>query len=193
LLAQNARCINKIKILLLKFQDKYKIIYLINMKSNLQPRIENFPEKKLIGNRIKTSLLNEAEGGLWQNFVQKRKKIKNSIGLEAYSVHIYNNENFNVFNPAAEFEKWAAVQVADFNEIPPEMEPLVVPAGLYAVFLYQGKSSKALEFINDIFGKWLPDSGYALDNRPYLSVLGEKYKYDDVNSEEQIWIPIKKI
>lgn len=43
----------------------------------------------------------------------------------------------------------------------------------------------------NIFGVWLPASGYTLDRRPHFEVLGEKYKNADPNSEEEIWIPIK--
>jgi AraC family transcriptional regulator len=42
-----------------------------------------------------------------------------------------------------------------------------------------------------IFGTWLPNSEYVLDNRPHFEILGEKYKNDDPTSEEEIWIPIK--
>jgi AraC family transcriptional regulator len=42
------------------------------------------------------------------------------------------------------------------------------------------------------FSTWLPDSEYRLDVRPHFEVLGEKYKNDDPESEEEIWIPIKK-
>ncbi len=38
----------------------------------------------------------------------------------------------------------------------------------------------------------LPNSEYELENRPHFEVLGEKYKNNDPNSEEEIWIPIKK-
>jgi len=41
------------------------------------------------------------------------------------------------------------------------------------------------------FGTWLPNSEYALDNRPHCDILGKKYKNDDPSSEEEIWVPIK--
>jgi AraC family transcriptional regulator len=39
--------------------------------------------------------------------------------------------------------------------------------------------------------EWLPNSAYALDDRPHFEALGEQYKNNDPNSEEEIWIPIK--
>jgi AraC family transcriptional regulator len=32
-----------------------------------------------------------------------------------------------------------------------------------------------------------------LDQRPHVEVMGEKYKNNDPDSEEEIWIPIKPI
>lgn len=43
-----------------------------------------------------------------------------------------------------------------------------------------------------IYGSWLPNSTeYARDNRPHFEILGEKYKNNDPESEEEIWIPVK--
>jgi AraC family transcriptional regulator len=71
------------------------------------------------------------------------------------------------------------------------MESFELPGGLYAVFLYRGDARSASVFFQYIFGTWLPNSGYEPDDRPHFEVLGEKYKNNDPDSEEQIWIPIK--
>ncbi|MEP1984886.1 MAG: GyrI-like domain-containing protein, partial [Maribacter dokdonensis] len=39
--------------------------------------------------------------------------------------------------------------------------------------------------------EWIPNSEYQLDGRPHFEVLGAKYKNNDPNSEEEVWIPIK--
>ena len=70
------------------------------------------------------------------------------------------------------------------------MERILLPASVYAVFDYKGLSTDTSIF-QYIFGAWLPSSPYVLDQRPHFEVLGEKYKNNDVNSEEQIYIPIK--
>ncbi|MFT5513068.1 MAG: AraC family transcriptional regulator, partial [Bacteroidia bacterium] len=43
-----------------------------------------------------------------------------------------------------------------------------------------------------IFGEWIPNSIYDIDSRPHFEILGDKYKNDHPNSEEEIWIPIKE-
>jgi AraC family transcriptional regulator len=75
--------------------------------------------------------------------------------------------------------------------IPKEMEPYLLPEGLYAVFNYKGAASQGANMFRYIFGTWLPASDYLLDNRPHFEILGEKYKNEDPESEEEIWIPIK--
>ena len=71
------------------------------------------------------------------------------------------------------------------------METYILPGGLYAVFLHKGAATTGPKTFQYIFGTWLPESDYSLDIRPHFEILGEKYKNDDPDSEEEIWIPIK--
>lgn len=160
-------------------------------KNRMEIRIENIESKRLIGKKITLSLSDNKTVELWQSFMPQRKEIKNAIGTELYSVQNYDSMYFADFNPSKTFEKWAAVEVADLDFIPEGMDSFTLPEGQYAVFHYKGLSSDNRIF-QYIFGTWLPKSGYELDNRPHFEVLGEKYKNNDANSEEEIWIPIKK-
>ena len=156
----------------------------------MEPKIRIFPETKLIGMNSSFSYSDYRIGELWGRFMPRRNEIKNSIGIELYNVQV-NPENFD-FNPQTEFVKWAVVPVSDFNFIPEGMQSLIVEEGLYAVFNHIGDASKARETFGYIFGVWLPNSEYELDNRPQFEILGEKYKNNTPDSEEEIWIPIKK-
>jgi AraC family transcriptional regulator len=158
----------------------------------LQPRIEKVIEKKLIGRRLIMSFLENKTKELWQDFMSIRKEIKNNIGTELYSIEVYNDPQFfKKFNPEKKFEKWAAIQVKELDSVPPGMETIVIPDGLYAVFLYKGTASEAAETFRYIHSFWIPNSVYALDDRPHFALMGEKYKNEDPDSEEEIWIPIK--
>jgi AraC family transcriptional regulator len=157
----------------------------------MQPRIENLTEKKLVGRRVSMSLSGNETGELWRSFMPRRREIKNSIGSELYSVEVYDPLYFSNFNPQAKFDKWAAVEVTAFDAIPDAMETITLTGGLYAVFLHKGPASTGLETYRYIFGSWLPDSNFSLDNRPHFAVMGEKYKNEDPDSEEELWIPIK--
>lgn len=155
------------------------------------PRIETLPAKKLVGKRLTMTYSKNKTFELWRSFMPYRKEIHNCVSPDLYSLQIYPPSFYDNFNPNTEFEKWAAIEVIDFEEIPVNFLRFNLPGGLYAVFLYKGLSSAASEPFQFIFGTWLPKSNYKLDNRPHFELLGEKYKYDDPNSEEEIWIPIK--
>jgi AraC family transcriptional regulator len=158
---------------------------------SVNPRIELLKETKLIGKRMRMSFADNKTFKLWRSFMPVRKEIKNSIGSELYSLQIYEPLFFNNFDPNREFEKWAAIEVNDFDNVPDEMETFTLTGGLYAVFIYKGAASAAVNTFQYILGSWLPESGYTLDCRPHFEILGEKYKNEDPDSEEEIWIPIK--
>ena len=95
------------------------------------------------------------------------------------------------FSPMTEFEKWAAIEVANIEEIPEGMEAYTLRGGQYAVFNHKGPTSAAPATFNYIYNVWLPQSGYKLDNRHHYERLGEKYLGPlDPESEEEIFIPI---
>lgn len=155
-----------------------------------KPRIELLKEKKLLGKHLRMSLTDNRTGELWRNFMHSRKLIKNSVDSLLYSLQVYDSSYFRHFNPAAEFDKWAAVEVSDYQEIPEGMEEFILKGGLYAVFEHKGSGNDPSTF-QYIFNNWLPDADYLLDNRPHFEILGEKYRNNDPGSEEEIWIPIR--
>jgi len=158
----------------------------------MKPRIETLSEKKLVGNRTKMSLSNNKTFELWRSFMPRRKEITNSLGTDLYSVEVYPPIFFEKFSADTEFEKWAAIEVTDFNATPDQMERLTVPDGLYAVFVHRGPDSIVTKTYEYILRSWLPSSDFTLDNRPHFALMGEKYKQNDQDSEEEIWIPIKQ-
>jgi AraC family transcriptional regulator len=157
----------------------------------MTPRIETLKEKKLIGMARSMSFSNNQTVELWQRFMPRRREIKHMVGIELYSAEKYKPGFFDHFNPAAEFEKWAAVEVSDFDKVPEGMQTFIFPEGLYAVFTYHGTAAHAVQFYTKIFMEWMPLSGFVTDYRPHFAVMGEKYKKDSEDSEEEIWIPIK--
>jgi AraC family transcriptional regulator len=121
------------------------------------------------------------------------KEIKNNLTTELFSLQVYPQSfDFTFTNPKEEFEKYAAVEVSNFETIPGEMETFILTGGLYAVFHYKGLSTDTKIF-QHIYGTWLPISNYSIDTRPHFEILGDKYKNNDPASEEEIWIPIKPI
>lgn len=160
-------------------------------RNNMEHRIEVLDEKKLIGKSMSMSFADNKTADLWGSFMPRRKEIQNNIGTNLYSMQIYGSSFFDDFDPTAVFEKWAAVEVTDYDTVPNEMETTTLPGGRYVVFLYRGSSSEAAKAFEYIFGTWIPKSDYVIDQRPHFEILGEQYKNADANSAEEIWIPIK--
>ncbi len=157
----------------------------------MEPRIEIIQEKKLVGSSIKMSLTDNKTGWLWGNFMPKLKDIANQVGQDKYSLQVYGSDYFSSFDPNREFIKWALVEVPDFDNIPTDLEAFTLKSGQYAVFIHKGDSNAFYKTAQYIFGVWLPNSAFELDDRPHFEVLGSKYKNNDPASEEEVWIPVK--
>lgn len=161
----------------------------------MQPRIETISSKKLIGMCIQMTLNNNQTPELWKNFMLRRKEISNNMDANLISMQIYDPDlNIRDFTLDTIVNKWASVEVTDMDHIPDGMKSYVLPGGLYAVFHFKGNISAAPEFFKNIFTRWIPEIGYDVDNsRPHFELLGEKYRNGDPASEEDVFIPIKKM
>ncbi len=165
--------------------------YFRKNENNMIPRIALKAETKLVGKCMLMSFANDHTKDLWQGFMPLRRQLVNTICDDLYSLQLYPPGFFEHFNPAANFAKWAAMEVSSFTEIPAGMEPFTISAGNYAVFTYKGAASEAAAVFNYILGTWLPSSTFVLDDRPHFEILGEKFSKDSPLSEEEIWIPVK--
>lgn len=156
----------------------------------MTPRIELLRLTKIVGLHRSMSMGQNTTFELWQSLMKRRGEIGNAVSTDLISLQIYP-PNFNPADGNQAFVKWAAVPVSDLQNIPDGMDFFEIPPGQYAVFKHIGGPATAAQTFGYIFGKWLPQSGYALDNRPHFEVLGERYKHGNPESEEDIWIPVK--
>jgi AraC family transcriptional regulator len=156
----------------------------------MEARIELLPAKKLVGYKVRMSLANNKTALAWSIFMPRKNEIQHQAGSNLFSLQVYDPLYFDDFSPANEFDKWAAVEVSRYENIPEGMESFDLPGGLYAVFDYKGLSTDTAIF-NYIFTSWLPASRFHLDDRPHFEILGDKYKNGLPDSEEEIWIPIR--
>ena len=153
-------------------------------------RLETLGPKLLVGQRRVMSLAANTTPELWRGFMQQRAMLP--AGGERYSLQRYPLGYFTSFSPETLFEKWVAQEVANpAFVVPAGFETLDLSGGLYAVFLHQGPASQGAATFQYIFETWLPGSNYVLDDRPHFELLGEKYRNNAPDSEEEIWLPIK--
>jgi AraC family transcriptional regulator len=130
---------------------------------------------------------------LWGKFRPVSQQIKQRKGPQWFSIEVYPDLFFSAFDPVRTFEKWAAVAVENSTQtIPEEMEELLIEEGDYAVFTYRGSSDDVHHMYRFIYSEWIPQSEFDLDNRPHFAIMGANYKKEDPDSQEELWIPIRK-
>ena len=158
-----------------------------------EPRILEIKEKLIVGHCITTSLAENATFSLWSKFRAQQSAIKNKLNTDLYSVEVFSSDlKFNQFNPNTKFEKWAAVEVIDLDNVPEGMQTLTIKAGFYAIFIHHGPASAFPRTAQFIHGQWMPQSEYQLDDRPHFEIMAKDYKGPNhPEAEEEIWIPIK--
>ncbi|MBK7225390.1 MAG: GyrI-like domain-containing protein [Saprospiraceae bacterium] len=147
--------------------------------------------KILVGHQLESSFSENNSFQLWSGFMPKRNLIPNRFDENYYSVQLFKDgiDYFTDLN--AKYTKWAAVQVKSSLDKPEGFDLLTIPAGEYAVFIHKGTSQDFIKTSQYIYGEWLPKSKYKLASRPHFEILGSKYKLNDPNSEEEVWIPIQ--
>ena len=98
------------------------------------------------------SLANNQTFQLWQSFMPRRLEIVDPKTGDLFSMQVYPPTFDFTFNqPHMEFDKWAALEVVNFDDVPQGMETFMLEGGLYAVFDYQDLSTDTRIF-QYIFG-----------------------------------------
>ena len=159
----------------------------------MQPQIKSIPAKKVLGKHLRMSVVNDRTFELFSRFMKQRKEIMNNVDTDLICMQVYDPiADFRNFTINTEFEKWAAVEVLDFDIIPEGMEMHTIEGGLYAVFIHYGPPQTYGQTTYPmIFHQWLPSSEYVLDQRTHFMVMGAKYNPTSADSEEEIWVPVR--
>lgn len=157
--------------------------------------IREIAPRTLMGMRIETNLISQAPQtvAMWRSFKPRVKEIAHRIENGFYSVQVYSTD-FASFTPQTTFEKWAMIEVSSNEKentvIPDNMGTLTV-GGKYAVFMHKGLPQDFPKTSAFIFGEWLPQSGFSLDDRAHFEIIPHDAVPNDPNAEEEVWIPIK--
>ena len=136
------------------------------------------------------SLAENRTHDLWRLFMPRRAEINNAVSADVFSLQVYHPDHFKKFDLKRPFEKWALVEVPDLSKVPAGMSPFILEGGMYCVFSYRGLNTDSRIF-QYIYTQWLPSSAFLLDERPHFEILGPKYRNNDPESEEEIWIPVR--
>lgn len=157
-----------------------------------EPKIVEVEERSLVVARLSMSLTSNKTRELWQGFRPRVKEIEGRRGAEFFSIqHLPDGVTWQHFNPTTEFVKFAGVEVGSSQDIPTGMESYNLKGGKYAVFIHHGPASAFAKTFQHIFGQWLPNSDFEIDERDQFEVLNGNYLPDDPNAEEEVWVPIR--
>jgi AraC family transcriptional regulator len=121
---------------------------------------------------------------LWHRFHQTVDAIPGRIGMVAYGVCCNGDD-------AGNFDYVAAVEVADFSDLPREFSRVRIPAQKYAVFTHSDHVSTVRRTVNTIWNHWLPASGFEVADAPNFERYDEKFDPKTGNGGFEIWVPVK--
>lgn len=156
-----------------------------------QPKLVDLPKTELVGIRIQTCMAKNETRALWERFQKLLVVSGIFLEIEKYSIQIFDPQaTISTLTPQTEFEKWAAVESKHFPTVPSEMDTITL-TGKYAVFLHKGLPSDFPKTAGFIFGQWMPNSNFSVDNRPHFEIMPVGYSPFDPNAEEEIWVPVK--
>ena len=105
-----------------------------------------------------------------------------------YEVHIYNEET----QEKGLFEVFVGAELADANLAPLDMLIKVLPATMYAVFIIHGEAIVG-DWPMQIYGEWLPNSGYELSHQYHIQYHTGQFKGMDrlAESSLDVYIPVQ--
>ncbi|MEL6987076.1 MAG: GyrI-like domain-containing protein [Bacteroidota bacterium] len=153
----------------------------------LEFQIKDVLPKVLIGMYDEMSVNEDNTRTLFQTFMPRRNEV-NRISEFVFDLRTYTSDYFLRFDPSKTFRKYALVEVEDGERCPEDMTVYYFVGGKYAVFYHKGNDNP----FPYIYGEWLPASGFVIDERPHFEILSEKYRPGDPESEQEIYIPIKR-
>lgn len=163
------------------------------MEKLIHPRFESLPPIPVVGMKMEMNFVVDKTTELFRTFMPQRKNI-DAINADIYCIQEFDGPiNYSKFDPGKMYFKRAAMAVTEDALIPENMEKFVIPGGEYLVFTFKGIPADFPEVLRHVFTEYLPLKGYAPDHRPHFQLLGEKYKNNDANSEEWVFVPVVKI
>jgi AraC family transcriptional regulator len=117
----------------------------------------------------------------WESFAPHIGGIPGQRGMTAYGICCNTSEDGNM-------DYMCAVEVANGERMPKDLQTLIIPAAKYAVFAHSGHVSD----INATWGAIFSDglSGQALAEGPMFERYGEDFDGRTGFGSMEIWIPI---
>ena len=93
---------------------------------------------------------------------------------------------------ASEFEYMCGVEVERFEDAPPQLRRIRIPAQEYAVFRHRGPSGTLAQTWLAVWQEWLPRSGFEMANTPEFERYAHGFATDTTDPGIEIWASIRR-
>lgn len=154
----------------------------------ITPRFVDLPPLLMAGMR---EPLNEQSAQtiplLWQKFAPYINHIPHQRNAVAYGLCVHSTESSN-----GSYYYMACCEVSEFNNLPAELSPFIVPALKYAAFIHDDNISSIRNTIDCVFDQWLPASGFAHNAQSihFFERYGEGFNPETGSGDIEIWVPL---
>ena len=153
--------------------------------------IKEIDALKIIGLKIKTTLQENAEPLLWENFNQRSAEVSAKIIFYAGVFPYFEMSDFGDFEDHTEFEYIAGVAVNEFTKLPEGMIKHTIPASKYAVFTHKGSLDNLENTYKYIFRVWKNETDLIIKKTDQFELYDQRFSEDGINSEMDIYIPVE--
>lgn len=162
-----------------------------NLKATLAPKIVTISPVTIIGMRFKPENINHGYKTAWRVF--NESLLQPFYKHNCYGVfepkELCSAETFNSKNVANLF---IGLETSDFSSLPQSYQIKKISGGKYAKFVHKGSVDSLLQTYQFIWGVWLMESNYTLDNREDFECYTDRFKGETADeSEIDIYFPIQ--
>jgi AraC family transcriptional regulator len=155
------------------------------------PRFENGRSLLIAGLRGYLAAGSNQIPAQWERFGSYFGKIPGQVGQVAYGV------SFHMSGDASGCDYLSGVEISQGSQLPDGLISVSIPAQRYAIFAHHAHVSTIFHTINDIFQKWLPQSGCQLASHSAGEVAFFEHYSEEFNPQTgiggiEIWVPIQE-
>ncbi len=151
----------------------------------MESTFETRPALTIIGMKHHGKIEGDAIPQLWGRFMSRMGEINAVNPAICYGVSDNYDETTGVM------DYFAAVEVADATQAPKDMERITLPAQRYAVFTCTLPTMHST--YEQIYGTWLPSSGYRRGPGPEFELYDESFNPEDPKSQFRAYVPVVRL
>jgi len=178
----------------LSSQPRMSFRLIVEGSSSMRYRVVEKEEFRLVGRKARVPLVHEGMNPAIVEFLrgipaevrQRMEALSDQEPEGLLNVSVGLGENRE---EGTELDYYCGVVTG--SEVPEDMDDLVVPAGVWAVFENSGEFPLSIQYLwRDVFTQWFPSNPYR--SRPGPEMLRTVLSEDGARADSQLWIPVER-